>query len=156
MPQRCVTAHSHVPALQLLPADLQPAERSRGGFLPRDPLDSAHQPKQLLAFPPSGLFLVVLCPETPILWLAPPHLQITIFWVACMHVGRADDKAESAGRPTAGTVVRTGQISASFSSQLSCGLSLLWGKLTKLTLQHKEQEEGGKGKQGQGSCPWAP
>lgn len=73
-----------------------------------------------------------------------------------MHVGRADDKAESAGRPTAGTVVRTGQISASFSSQLSCGLSLLWGKLTKLTLQHKEQEEGGKGKQGQGSCPWAP
>lgn len=29
-------------------------------------------------------------------WLAPPHLQITIFWVACMHVGRADDKAEGA------------------------------------------------------------
>lgn len=100
MPQRCVTAHSHVPALQLLPADSQPAERSRRGFLPRDPLDSAHQPKQLLAFPPSGSFLVVACPETPILWLAPPHLQITIFWVACMHVGRADDKAESAGRPT--------------------------------------------------------
>lgn len=73
-----------------------------------------------------------------------------------MHVGRADDKAESAGRPTAGTVVRTGQISASFSSQLSCGLSLPWGKLTKLTLQHKEQKEGGRGSKGRAAAHGHP
>lgn len=64
----------------------------------------------------------MVCPETPISWLTTPHLQITAFWVACMYVGRADDKAEGAGRPMGGTVIRKGQIQPPFlhSSLVAC------------------------------------